>query len=153
MAFLPMVMAAGGSLFSAMGQDRAGKAEQQAANYSAKVEEINAAADRDKADVESDDYRRAQSRKLAASIAARGASGVAIGSGTPLQVSEDVVREIELGASRIGHEGAAKANARENQATLDRTRGKNARTAGRIQAGATLLSGASGALQSRRFAA
>jgi hypothetical protein len=144
MAFLPMVamgLSAAGTVVSAIGQNNAGKAEQQAANYNARVAEMNAAAEQDRAGVEADDYRRQQSRKLASSIAARGASGVAIGSGTPLMVSEDVVREIELGASRIGHEGATKANAYRNQATLDRVSGKNARKAGRIAAGATLLSG------------
>lgn len=151
MAFLPMALGLAGSAFSAIGQNAAGKAEQQAGLYNARVSEMNAAAERDKAAAEAEDYRLANSRKLASSIAARGASGVAIGSGTPLQVTEDVVRQIELGASRIGHEGGVKANAYENQAKLDRAGAKNARSAGRIMAGATLLSGASGALQSRRF--
>lgn len=148
MAFATMI---GGAGMSAAGQNAAGKAESAAGRYNAKVSEMNAAAERDKAAAEAEDYRLANSRKLAASIAARGASGVAIGSGTPLQVTEDVVRQIELGASRIGHEGGVKANAYENQAKLDRAGAKNARSAGRIMAGATLLSGASGALQSKRF--
>ena len=151
MAFLPMVLAAGGAGLSAIGQMNAGKAEEAAGKYNAKVSEINAAAERDKAEADSQDYRLANSRKLAASIAARGASGVAIGSGTPLQVTEDVVRQIELGASRIGHEGGVKANAYQNQAKLDRAGAKNARSAGRIMAGATLLSGASSAMQAKRF--
>lgn len=151
MAFLPMVLSLAGTAMSAVGQMNAGKAEAQAARYNAQVNEMNAAAERDKSAVEAEDFRRQNARKLASSIAARGASGVDIGSGTPLMVSEDVVREIELGASRIGHEGAAKSTAYKNQATLDRARAKNASSAGRIMAGATLLSGA-GSILGKRFA-
>lgn len=142
MAFLAMGLSLAGSVMGAIGQMNAGKAEAQAARYNAQVNEMNAAAERDKAAVEADDFRRANSRKVASSIAARGASGVDLGSGTPLMVSEDVVREIELGASRIGHDGATKSTAYKNQATLDRAKARNASAAGRIMAGSTLLSGA-----------
>jgi hypothetical protein len=144
MAFLAIVSAGLGMLGSiqqAKGIKAEAEANANAAEYNAKVSEINRRAEMDKGATEHDDYERKMDRERAKSIAARGASGVTL-AGTPLLVDEDVVNEIALGAARSGYDSSVKATAYGNQANLDRASAKNFRSAGRTAAGATLLSGA-----------
>lgn len=126
---------------SAMGQIAAGKAQQRAAEYNAKLAENQAAAERDAAQAEASDYRRSERRGLAAGRTARLASGVTM-AGSPLLVDEATTREIALGSARIGHGGMLRGNRLEEEAELDRMSGKAAVTESYFRAGSSLLGGA-----------
>lgn len=101
-------------------------------------------ADRDRqvAAANEEDFRRKQSRLIGKRRAALGASGVEQGTGSPLLVAEDFAGEVELGALRIRSTGETSATRLEQQADLERFRGRSARRAGFIRGGALLFSGA-----------
>ena len=62
--------------------------------------------------------------------------------GSPLLVSEDFAAEVEFQALRIRSGGELRATRAEQQATLQRLKGRAARTSGFTRGGALLLSGA-----------
>lgn len=127
------------SVVGAVTQGQAGKSD---ARSQAIVLQQQADRDREKAAADEEDFRRNQSRVLAARRAAMGASGVEQGAGSPLLVSEDFARETELNALRIRSGGELRATRAEQQAQLQRRKGKAAGRAGFIRGGALLLSGA-----------
>jgi len=159
-----------GSAVSAIGAIRQGQAASNEANYRAQLAEQQAAVTRQQAEItrqqaerekvvgrqSEEDFRREQSRLMAARRARFGAAGVEQGSGSPLLVSEDFASEVELQALRI-RSGADTAVTRLEQqaqqqeyqagfqaaeAPLYRASGKNAKTGGFLRAGSLLLSGA-----------
>ena len=127
---------------SAVGAARQGQAAQQQANFQAAILRQQAESDRQKAAAEEEDFRRAQSRDFATRRAGLGASGVVPAAGSPLLVSEDFVGESELQALRIRAGGEVTATRLEQQAVLQRFKGRAARSAGVTRGGALLLSGA-----------
>ena len=127
------------SAFSALAQ---GFAQKRAADFQAAILTQQAARDRQQAASDEEDFRRRQSRAFAARRAQLGASGVEPGAGSPLLVSEDFVSETELGALNIRSGGETRATRLEQQAVLQRFKGRAARTAGFIRGGALLLTGA-----------
>lgn len=129
-----------GSLVQASGQRAEARAAEQSAKFDAAAKEQQAVSERDAAAVEASDFRRRQGRILAERRAAAGASGIT-SAGSPLLVEEATLREIALGSARAGHQGFVRGSRLEDAAALDRQRGGNARKAGRIDAGSTLLSG------------
>jgi hypothetical protein len=137
---LGAIVGLAGSFLSAAAAKQQADAQAEAAEYNAKMREIEAASERDTAEAKAEDFRRQEGRKRATAIAQTAASGVTL-EGTPLLVDEAIVSEIELGANRLSHQGDTRATGLENQAELDRTKAKNYRKAGSINAGATLLSG------------
>ena len=138
---LTTVVSLAGSIIGAASALSAAKGQAAQSNYQAEVLRQQAQADRDKAAAEEEDFRRRQSRTAASRRAALGASGVEIGSGSPLLVSQDFASEAELGALRIRHGGEVSATRAEQSAELQRFSGRNALRAGRFRAGASLLSG------------
>ena len=111
------------------------------ADAQAKVQRQQAERERlDAANAESD-FRRQQSRLLAARRAALGGSGVESGVGSPLLVSEDFASETELQALRIRSGGELRGTRLEQQSELTRFAGKNARTQGFLRGGSLLASG------------
>lgn len=135
-------LAVGGGALKAIGSIQEGNAAGNAADFNARASEQQAAQERDAAAAEGRDYRRQEGRRRASSLAARGASGTT-GAGSPLLVDEATVREIALGASRIKYGGDVKATRLQQEAELYRMRGRSSRTAGYLNAGTSLLSGAS----------
>jgi hypothetical protein len=124
-------------------------AEAQASDYNAALSSQSAAAERDAAAAESQDYERHNLYALESGIAAQGASGVTP-EGSPLMVNSATVREIALGAARIQQGGEKRATELENEAQLYKFRAAYARQAGGyagqaggIQAASSILSGAS----------
>ena len=143
MAFLPAIAAiasVAGSALSAVGAIQQSKATAAASNFNAQQNENAAKAEREAGAAEAADRRRKLMGERATSIAARGASGVAL-AGTPLMVDENVLGEIELDVARVGQRAEAKAVQYENQATLDRATARSAKRAGPLSAGASLLGG------------
>lgn len=138
---LGAVLGLAGSAVGAAGSIAQGQAQQDAAEYNQRVLKMQADQEREAANAEALDYKRQEHRKLASAQAARGAAGVAVGSGSPLLVDEATVREIALGTSRISYGGNVKRSNLLNEAELERVKGENAMTAAYWGAGSSLLSG------------
>ncbi len=130
-----------GGVLSAAAAISAGQAEANAAEFNADMAQQQAERERQIADREAKDYRRSQSRLLAASRARRAGSGVT-SQGSPLLVDEATAAEIELGAQDILSSGANKAYGYQSEAALSRARASSARTGSYLKAGGTLLTAA-----------
>lgn len=128
---------------SAAGSIAAGQAQANAASFNAQVAQQQAEREKEIAEREAADFRRRESRVLAAARARRGGGGVTF-QGSPLLVDEATAAEIELGAQNILVGGATRASRLRQQAALDRSRGSSARSGGFLNAGSTLLTGVGG---------
>ena len=117
----------------------------QAANKQGKLQSgfllQQAAQEREQAAADESDFRKNQSRILAARRAAMGASGVDQSTGSPLLVAEDFAGEVELQALRIREGGEIRGTRAEQQAQLQRLAGSQAQTGGFLRGGSLLLSG------------
>lgn len=122
------VAGAVGTVASAIGAMQAGKAEAGAANYNAEM------ARRDASSKEAAQRMGAQ-RQLSNIRASVGKSGATM-AGTPLMVLAESAANAEIDALNTRYSGAAESN-------LQMSRAKNARTAGNLRAGTSLLSGMS----------
>lgn len=129
-----------GAAVSAVGSVSAGQAQANAAEFNATVAQQQAERERQIAQRDAADFRRRESRVLAASRARRAGSGVT-SQGSPLLVDESTAAEIELGARNILVSGATNASRLEQQAALDRSNARSARAGGLLGAGSTLLTG------------
>ena len=109
--------------------------------YNAKVAENQAAGERMRARVAADQQREAHRRLIANQRATYGVSGVDVASGSPLLVIADSAKQAELDAQIILAGGEARGIGFETQAGLSRFQGRQAATAGYVNAGSTLLSG------------
>jgi hypothetical protein len=89
-----------------------------------------------------DDYRRQQSRLMAARRALLGGSGTDGGEGSNLYASEDMAGEIELQALRIRNGSDVTATRLNQQAGMVRAQGRAAKQGSFFRAGASLLQGA-----------
>ncbi|MGF1593838.1 MAG: hypothetical protein ACFCUW_11195 [Kiloniellaceae bacterium] len=130
-----------GTLLSAAGSLAAGRADARAAEFNAAMAQQQAVRERDIARREAEDHRRRHSRLLATARARRAGSGVT-SEGSPLMVDEAGAAEIELGAQDILAGGAAAAQRHRQSAAFHRARAGNARNAGLLRAGTTLLTAA-----------
>lgn len=140
-----------GAAFSAIGSIQQGRAAQSQANLQSRILQQQAESDRQKAAAEEDDFRRRQSRDFATRRAALGAAGIDPAAGSPLLVSEDFAGEIELQALRIRAGGEVTATRLEQQAVLQRFKGRAASRAGFIRGGSLLITGVGKAFGNRRF--
>ena len=139
-----------GAAVGAAGAIAAGQAEANAAEFNADMAQQQAERERDIAARDAKDYQRRNSRLLATARARRAGSGVT-SQGSPLMVDEATAAEIELGVQDILAGGAASAYGYQQQAALSRARARSARTAGYLNAGSTLLTGAGQAAQQPFF--
>jgi len=136
MGALTLVSAA----LSAAGAIAAAGAEAGAADFNAEMAQQQAERERQIASRDAADQRRQGSRALASARARRAGRGVT-GEGSPLLAEATRAAEIELGAQDILNAGAGRRVGLQQQAALDRARARNARRAGKLQAGRTLLTG------------
>jgi hypothetical protein len=127
----------------AVGAIQQGQAASKQAKFQSTVMQQQAERERQIAEAKEADYRRDQNRLMAERRAASGATGVEMGTGSPLLATEDFARESELNALRIRNGGEVNAGRLEQQAALYRTAGKNAKTGSYFRAGASLLTGVS----------
>lgn len=141
-ALMAKIATIGSAAISAVGAIRQGQAAEAQSNLQAGILRQQADRDRQEAAAKEEDFRRNQSRVLAARRAALGAAGIEPASGSPLLVSEDFAGEVELQALRVRSGGELRATRAEQQASLQRFKGRQARTAGFIRGGSLLVSGA-----------
>lgn len=143
----------------AYGAIKAGQAKEAAANYNAEVNQQNAAIARENALIASESgevQTQIAGQKTRATIssttAQQAASGVDVRSGsyTDVRSSERELGEMDAlnirsNAAREAFGYKAKETSEQNEASLSRFEGKEAKEAGYISAGATILGGAASA--------
>jgi hypothetical protein len=146
MSMIGPLLAIGGGVMGALGSvEQANAAKFQgaslaaAANYNAAVDEQRAAAERDAAKAEAQDFARMGSRKVAEAEVGQAASGVVANTGSPLMVDASTVREIALGAQRKLYSGEVRATDLTNDAQLQRANAQNALKGANITANAYYL--------------
>jgi len=148
-AALPYI-AAGATVLSAVNQHKAGKEQNKAYQFDAKVATQQAQQERAAAQRDALDARR-QGMILASRAQAAAASS---GAGALDPTVVNVIGGLQGGAEMAGlasmYQGASRGRALENQAVVSRFTGKQAQTAGMYSAFNTLLSGASSFADSRK---
>lgn len=127
------VLAAGGAVYS-------GQQQKKMSNYQAAQAEADAKAAQAAARVEADRIRKAGRAQAAAARASLAGSGVETGEGTALRITSDIARDAEQDAYQTILNGVNQGARLNSQAQADRISGKNASTAGYINAGSSLLS-------------
>jgi len=137
-AFLASSAAKAGS--SIMG----GLAEREAQMEQARISREQAAAERYRAEVQAQQYRRKEALLAGRGRAIRAASGVDITTGTPALMDAESAREGEFGAQQLLAEGALRSYRYEQEANYRERAGANALRAGFINAGTTFLTAAMG---------
>lgn len=127
-----------------------GESQRQAANYNAKVQE-NAAADALQRGADAAAERRSQTRQLMSQqVTGNAAAGISSNTGTALDLLSETAGYGELDALRIVNNSQRQAYGMQAQAELDRYQGGVASRTGKLNAGASLLSGASNAFYGMR---
>jgi hypothetical protein len=128
-----------------------GKAQMEAANYNARMKEIEAGITREQSNAREEQQRRQARQLLGRQRAAVAQAGIGWG-GSALDIMEESATLAELDALTIRYEGDLKARGLLAEAEFDKysgqvamAQGKAAKTASYISAAASLLSGAAGA--------
>jgi hypothetical protein len=130
-----------GTVVSAIGAMQSAQAQQDVANYNAKVADNNAVAESERAGYEAGMIEDEKRRVLAAQRAAGASAGVEIKSGTPLAVMGDSAKAGELDVLARLYGGQAAATAYRNDANRFRAEGKAAMQAGKINAVSSVIGG------------
>lgn len=130
------VTAAGASIYSGVQQKKAMDANAELARREGNQEADAAVAQAEK-------IRRAGRAAASQANAAMAASGVAIGEGTALRINEQIYKDSEDDAFSTLLTGVRRQRSANDQAGLMEYEGRSARTAGFLNAGASLLSAGS----------
>lgn len=120
-----------------------GQQQKQTAETNAELTRRQAAADQDAAVAQAEKIRRAGKAQQAEANAALAASGVSIGEGTAVRIGREIVTNTEKDAMQTILSGARRAASGEAEAGMLRSQGSAASTAGYLNAGSSLLAGAS----------
>jgi hypothetical protein len=142
MGWFALAAMAVGTVLQAQSQEEQGKQQQALANAQADQQDIQAAQERDAAMAQAEKIRRAGRRQASEAEAAYAASGVSVGTGTPVRVNESIYRDSEEDAFNTILTGERRGRSLNTEANLTRTSGANARSAGNTAATSSLLSGA-----------
>ena len=136
-----MILMAVGTAVSAYGQYQSGQAQKAAANYNARVQEAQAI----KQDMENRENirreRKAGQGLLSSQRQKLGASGVAIQTGSPLEILGRTAGELELRAQDAARAGRSNLQYGLSQSQMTKWEGKQAATAATLGASGTLLQG------------
>ncbi|MDI3306835.1 MAG: hypothetical protein QJR07_06995 [Acetobacteraceae bacterium] len=119
------------------------KAQQNAANYQAQVARNNAEAARQAGEAQAQQIYREGAQRLGLQRATLAANNADLGFGSALNIQRDTAEATGLDAATARYNALTQGIGLENQATLLRAQGQNARAAGDWQAAGTLLSGVS----------
>jgi cell division septum initiation protein DivIVA len=140
--YVAMATSAVGSVMSAQAQRQAGNTQQALYNYNASITENQAVhVQRDAAYVANNERLQNQ-RLLSRQRALYAKAGVVGSTGTPLLVMAEQAATLELNALQAEYRGSEEAANLKGQAVLDRWQGGIASATGRMNANATLLTGA-----------
>lgn len=141
---LPFMMAAAGAV-QAISSIRQGKAANSAAQANAQNLEQQAGGVRQQT-VSREELQRQQARQtIGQQIAAGAQAGTGL-AGSNVDALRESLMASEMDALNIRYGGLTQANALENQATMTRSAGKNARTSGYLSAFGSILNAGAGYL-------
>ncbi|MDB4261327.1 hypothetical protein N9878_00530 [bacterium] len=132
---LMMIVKIGGAVMSAVGSMQQGASANAAAQYNAQVANNNAIASRQAAGEDKKRHDRLTMKRM----------GTLRAGGASLDLLEDSAMQEELEALSILHGGEIQAQGFENTATLERAKGKAAKSAGMTGAAGALLKGSASA--------
>lgn len=130
-----------GTAVSAIGAVAAGNAQNDVAQYNAKIADNNARAERERAAYDAGLIKDERRRVVGSQRAAMAANGLEVSSGSPVAVLGDTTGQAEMDILARLYGGESAATAYGNDATRMRIEGKAAKQAGGIRAGTTLLTG------------
>ena len=133
------LLTGGSALLSAIGSVASGKQQAGALDYNAQVDKINAGTALSTSEADVQRQQIAATRAVATGANAYGASGVNLGSGSPLDVLADHAAQGALDSEITRWKGGTQADAYLNNAGQATYQAGQASTAGDIQAGTTLL--------------
>lgn len=137
------VLSAVGSVVSAAGALKSGASARAAGDYNAKVQENQAIAARQQAEIEAARHEKRIALLSSGQRSAYAGAGVT-SEGSPILVMADTAAEGEYDAQLIRYGGEVKAVQHYAQAALDRQQGRAAQVGGYFTAGGQLLKGAGG---------
>lgn len=132
--------AAASAAFGVYTAIESGKAEEQTADDNAEIARRNAAQDKDAAVSQAQKIREAAARQKAAATASLAGSGVDVGTGTAVTINDEITLNSEQDAFTTILSGSRSAQSSLNQAGMFESQGNNAKTAGYMNAGSSLLS-------------
>ncbi len=139
-----------GTAVSAFGAIQAGNAQNDVAQYNAKIAGNNATAERERASYDAGLIKDERRRVIGSQRAAMAANGLEISTGSPVAVLGDTTGQSEMDVLARIYSGESAATAYGNDATRMRIEGKAAKQAGAIGAGTTLLTGLTSTFKSSR---
>lgn len=135
----PFLMTAATGM-QALGAVQEGRAGRKAAERNAQIAERNATITRQQANADALAQQKEARKKLGAIRAGYGASGLTM-EGSPLDILEESASNAELDRRTILYKGELRALGYEDEAALERMRGKQSETSGYLRAGTALLKG------------
>lgn len=138
---LGTVLSAAGTVAGAIGSIQQGRAAEATAGYNAKVAENNATAEKQRATYEAGMIEERKDKIRASQEAGMAASGVDVGTGTPVAVLGDTEAQGQRDVLARLYSGNTAATASMNDAKLFRAEGRAARKAGNMGAITSLLTG------------
>lgn len=141
---LPLIAGAAvaGSALTAYGKVQEGKAAQDAAEYNIALGEMQAQDALYQAEQEKQQLAHQFLKEKAAGQVQTAGSNIRIGTGSSLDWENDLIETYISDKALVDENAARGISGIRNQQNLDEAQGNNARTAGNIGAGASLLSGA-----------
>lgn len=137
-----LAITAAGVGFSAYSQYQQGKTQQGINDYNAALSDQDAMVTARDGAALANAQRRQNAQVLARQRTAFAANGIVGETGSPLMTQVQQAGYLEMGALETQRTANIKAGAYAQQATLDRISGKAARSAGGLNAAATILQGA-----------
>lgn len=137
-------IAAVSSAFAGYQQIKQGSYQNKVAKYNARVAENEATQVRNKGNDEENAHRQKTAALLSQQRAQLGAAGVDLGSGSALQLQENTVDMGDADALRIRSNTDDQVTGLQDQASLLRDQGRNAKRAGLTKGLGTILGGVAG---------
>lgn len=143
-ASMLMAIQTGVQVISAISQ---GDQQAQQYEWQARQAAADAQAEREMGEVRADKVRKAGRRQQSEARAALAASGVETGSGTPIKIDQEIVRNAEADAQQELLSGNYRGQRMSAEAAGLSISGSNARTSGYMRAAGSLLNNADGLLK------
>jgi len=143
--YIAGALAVAGAGYSAYSSVQQGKATEKLNNYNAQLAEQNANTAQRDASIQANAVRQRNAFLAARQRTAYAKAGVVGDTGSPLTVEAEQAGYLEMGALDTQRTGDIQAANLRQQATLDRMSGKIARTAGNMNATASILQGTASA--------
>ncbi len=124
---------------SAVGAIRSASAKASADNYNGQIAEQNAAIATSQGEAAAQAQQRDAERQIGRGVAAYGASGVDVGSGSPTDVLADSARSAMLDNLTIRYNAQLRGTAYKDQANLYRSEASNDTTSGYLNAASSVV--------------